>query len=65
MQNCAPTDTPEIDRDARRATHLFERDKRLRPDGNSQYLVTEGEFGDLLQAWREAGDLAGLELRHG
>jgi cyclohexanone monooxygenase len=44
MQNCAPTQTPEIDQDALRAKYLQERDKRLRPDGQKQYLVTEGEF---------------------
>ena len=44
MQNCAPTQTPEIDHDALRAKYLAERDKRLRPEGQKQYLVTEGEF---------------------
>jgi cyclohexanone monooxygenase len=50
MDDCAPTETPEIDRDALRAKYLFERDKRLRPDGNSQYLVTEGAFEEFYEA---------------
>jgi cyclohexanone monooxygenase len=44
MQNCEPTQTPEIDLGELRAKYLAERDKRLRPDGQKQYLVTEGEF---------------------
>jgi len=44
MQNCAPTQTPEIDHEALRAKYQAERDKRLRPEGQKQYLVTEGEF---------------------
>ncbi|SHM65778.1 flavin-containing monooxygenase [Cryptosporangium aurantiacum] len=47
---CEPTSTPEIDRDALRNKYLAERDKRLRPDGNSQYLVTEGEFEEFYEA---------------
>jgi cyclohexanone monooxygenase len=42
MQNCAPTQTPEIDHAALRAKYRIERDKRLRPEGQQQYLVTEG-----------------------
>ena len=49
MQNCAPTQTPEIDHDALRAKYLSERDKRLRPEGQKQYLVTEGEFGEFYE----------------
>jgi len=45
MHECAPTQTPEIDHAALRARYLSERDKRLRPEGQKQYLVTEGEFG--------------------
>ena len=44
MQNCEPTQTPEIDLGELRTKYLAERDKRLRPDGQKQYLVTEGEF---------------------
>ena len=32
------TDGPETDRDALRGKYGEERDKRLRPDGNDQYL---------------------------
>jgi cyclohexanone monooxygenase len=44
MPECEPTQTPEIDHAALRAKYLSERDKRLRPEGQKQYLVTEGEF---------------------
>ncbi|ROO85226.1 cyclohexanone monooxygenase [Actinocorallia herbida] len=50
QQNCAPTATPEIDHDALRAKYLAERDKRLRPEGQAQYVVTEGEFEDYYEA---------------
>ena len=49
MQNCAPTETPEIDHDALRAKYLAERDKRLRPEGQKQYLVAEGEFEEFFE----------------
>ena len=39
MQNCAPTQTPESTTTALRAKYLAERDKRLRPEGQKQYLV--------------------------
>ena len=32
------TSAPEIDREALRARYREERDKRIRPDGNEQYL---------------------------
>ncbi|WP_018638847.1 flavin-containing monooxygenase [Parafrankia elaeagni] len=50
MQNCAPTDTPEVDHDALRTKYLLERDKRLRPEGQQQYLVTEGDFEEFYEA---------------
>ncbi|GGV18084.1 monooxygenase [Actinomadura cremea] len=50
MQNCEPTQTPEIDLAALRAKYLAERDKRLRPEGQRQYLVTEGGFEDFYDA---------------
>ncbi|OLT38394.1 monooxygenase [Actinomadura sp. CNU-125] len=50
MQNCEPTETPEIDHEALRAKYLAERDKRLRPEGQQQYLVTEGGFDDFYDA---------------
>ncbi|MFE7741263.1 flavin-containing monooxygenase [Nocardia sp. NPDC057455] len=46
MQECKPTVTPDVDRDALRVKYLAERDKRLRPEGQKQYLLTEGEFAD-------------------
>lgn len=44
MQDCAPTQTPEVDQEALRQKYLAERDKRLRPDGQKQYVLTEGDF---------------------
>ncbi|KAA9159799.1 NAD(P)/FAD-dependent oxidoreductase [Amycolatopsis acidicola] len=44
MEHCAPTETPDVDRDALRAKYLAERDKRLRPEGQQQYLEAEDEF---------------------
>jgi cation diffusion facilitator CzcD-associated flavoprotein CzcO len=41
------TDAP-IDRDALRARYRAERDKRIRPDGNDQYLEPTGRFAHLL-----------------
>ena len=44
---CGPTQTPEdIDIDALREKYLHERDKRLRPEGSTQYLELKGEFAD-------------------
>ncbi|GAA4810706.1 NAD(P)/FAD-dependent oxidoreductase [Streptomyces ziwulingensis] len=50
MQHCAPTRTPEIDPGALRARYLAERDRRLRPEGQRQYVVTEDEFEDFYTA---------------
>jgi len=50
MHECAPTQTPEIDHGALRAKYLSERDKRLRPEGQKQYLVTEGEFAEFYES---------------
>ncbi|MDT3439875.1 MULTISPECIES: NAD(P)/FAD-dependent oxidoreductase [unclassified Pseudofrankia] len=50
MQNCAPTQTPEIDHDALRTRYLAERDKRIRPEGQKQYLVAEGDFEEFFEA---------------
>ena len=41
-------DTEPIDRPALRARYLEERTKRLRPDGNAQYLEPTGRFASLL-----------------
>lgn len=49
MNNCAPTQTPEIDHAALRARYLAERDKRLRPEGQQQYVVTEDGFTDFFE----------------
>ncbi|MFM9225568.1 MAG: NAD(P)-binding protein, partial [Actinomycetota bacterium] len=38
----------EEDRGALRARYRAERDKRLRPDGNEQYLEPSGRFANLL-----------------
>src|SRR6185369_5630054 len=40
--------TAPIDRDALRARYRAERDKRLRPDGNNQYIQPTGRFAHLL-----------------
>jgi len=40
--------TDPIDREALRAKYRAERDKRLRPDGNDQYLEPAGKFASLL-----------------
>ncbi|TDT98315.1 cyclohexanone monooxygenase [Streptomyces sp. 846.5] len=50
MQKCAPTQTPEIDHEALRTKYLLERDKRIRPEGQQQYLVAEGEFEEFYES---------------
>ncbi|MQY31126.1 flavin-containing monooxygenase [Nocardia aurantia] len=50
MQNCAPTQTPDVDQEALRAKYLAERDKRLRPEGQQQYLEAEDEFAEFYEA---------------
>jgi cyclohexanone monooxygenase len=42
------TDRPDVDREALRRKYLEERDKRLRPDGNDQYLRLTGELASYL-----------------
>ncbi|WP_067657553.1 flavin-containing monooxygenase [Nocardia harenae] len=49
MTDCAPTQTPEIDLPALREKYLAERDKRLRPDGQDQYIVTEQGFEEFYE----------------
>ena len=45
FDTCGPTQTPhDIDIDALREKYLFERDKRLRPEGSKQYLEIKDEF---------------------
>ncbi|MFD6108342.1 NAD(P)-binding protein, partial [Nocardia salmonicida] len=46
MHTCEPTQTPEVDRDALRARYLAERDKRIRPEGQQQYVEAEAEFAE-------------------
>jgi cyclohexanone monooxygenase len=49
MSKCEPTQTPEIDHAALRAKYLSERDKRLRAEGQKQYLATEGGFEEFYE----------------
>ncbi|WP_280420793.1 flavin-containing monooxygenase [Nocardia carnea] len=49
MNNCAPTQTPEIDHAALRAKYLAERDKRLRPEGQQQYVASEDGFAEVFE----------------
>jgi cyclohexanone monooxygenase len=42
--SCTPTGIPDVDVDALRARYLSERDKRIRPEGQGQYVLTENEF---------------------
>jgi cyclohexanone monooxygenase len=47
FDTCGPTQTPaDIDIDALREKYLYERDKRLRPGGSTQYLELKGEFAE-------------------
>jgi cation diffusion facilitator CzcD-associated flavoprotein CzcO len=46
--DAAPTATPAIDKDALRRRYAAERDKRLRPDGNDQYLRLHGQLAHYL-----------------
>jgi cyclohexanone monooxygenase len=43
-----PSSDPVIDKDALRQKYREERDKRLRPDGNDQYLEIKGQLGHYL-----------------
>ncbi|HEY1426751.1 MAG TPA: NAD(P)-binding protein, partial [Caulobacteraceae bacterium] len=43
-----PAAKPAIDKAALLARYRAERDKRLRPDGNAQYLRIAGQFGHYL-----------------
>ncbi|NKY33439.1 NAD(P)/FAD-dependent oxidoreductase [Nocardia speluncae] len=49
MNNCAPTQTPEIDQAALRAKYLAERDKRLRSEGQQQYVASEDGFAEVFE----------------
>ena len=43
------TDTPTLDKDAIRRKYIEERDKRLRADGNAQYLEISGRLSHYLE----------------
>ncbi len=50
FDTCGPTDTPDdIDLVALRQKYLYERDKRLRPEGSKQYLELDGEFAEFYE----------------
>ncbi|MET9214138.1 MULTISPECIES: flavin-containing monooxygenase [unclassified Nocardia] len=49
MSDCAPTQTPDVDVEELRATYLAERDKRVRTEGQGQYLVTDDGFTDFYE----------------
>ncbi len=44
----APTEAGSVDQAARREKYRIERDKRLRPDGNDQYVEVAGTFSHFL-----------------
>jgi len=48
MTSQSQTAKPPIDKKALLARYIAERDKRLRPDGNAQYLEIKGHFDDYL-----------------
>ena len=50
MHSCAPTQTPETDHAALRTKYLAERDKRIRAEGQKQYVEAEGEFEEYYEA---------------
>ena len=48
--SCEPTETPgDIDLDALRERYRLERDKRLRPEGSTQYRAAEGELASFFE----------------
>lgn len=49
MQNCEPTQTPDVDIPALHEKYLHERDKRLRSDGQAQYLEAEDDFAEFYE----------------
>ena len=42
----SPTTPEPFDADAMREKYRIEREKRIRPDGNDQYVEVTGDFGD-------------------
>ncbi len=49
MSQCTPSDTPEVDLPSLRTKYLAERDKRLRPEGGSQYREAEDDFAEFYE----------------
>ncbi|EFC86234.1 NAD(P)-binding protein [Parafrankia sp. EUN1f] len=47
LQACEPTKTPEVDQNALYQRYLAERDKRLRADGQKQYVESSADFADI------------------
>jgi cation diffusion facilitator CzcD-associated flavoprotein CzcO len=47
-ERAVPTPTPTFDPDALREKYRLERDKRLRPEGNAQYIEIAGRFAGYL-----------------
>ena len=45
---CKPTRTPDIGLPALREKYRQERDKRIRPEGQKQYVEAADDFADLL-----------------
>jgi cyclohexanone monooxygenase len=50
MQNCPPSQTPDVDVSALRSKYLSERDKRLRPEGGNQYLEADDQFAEFYES---------------
>ena len=50
FETCGPTQTPDgIDIDALREKYLFERDRRLRPEGSKQYVELKDDFAEFAE----------------
>jgi len=45
---CKPTQTPDISLPALREKYRNERDKRIRPEGQQQYVEAADDFADYL-----------------
>jgi cyclohexanone monooxygenase len=48
-QSPAPSSAPDVDPEALREKYRLERDKRIRADGNAQYIEIAGRFADYLR----------------
>ena len=50
FDTCGPTQTPDdIDIDELRKKYTHEREKRLRPEGSTQYLELTGDFAEFAE----------------